>query len=272
MKAEICAETHARIAYTTRLMLDEVKEEIKLALNSGKPCLRPGVLQQNDECTCKELQHVVKCLKKSGGRRHGEETSAGKFQPLAAICHAQRKEEKKQAKSEYKAARKERKKAKTHVKSSSTEGETEEFDPVIVKPQSNKTSYQFSGPLPQHPENVKLVSITQILSPPLTPRKVAVPFHKVEKEVLEQKTTEPEEDAKEHHLEVKGCGQNDAMEPQKSDIELPGKIISSKKNPDILNMGPDVLPSLSDSEFEVVSLPPNIKPVADNPQRKLTLN
>jgi len=269
MKAEICAETHARIAYTMRLMLDEVKEEIKLTLNAGKPCLRPGVLQQNDECTCKELQHVVKCLKKCGGRRHREEASTGKFQPLASICHAQRKEEKKQAKSEYKAARKERKKAKTRVKSSSTEGETEEFDPIIEKTQSNKTSYQFSGPLPQHPENVKLVSITQILSPPLTPRKISAPFLKVEREAFEQKTTEPEkEDAKEHHLEVEawGVGQNDSIQSQKTDIELTGKI-SVKKNPDILNLGPDVLPSLSDSEFEVVSLPPNIKPVAEYPQQ-----
>ena len=33
MKAEICAETTARIAYAVRLMLDDVKDEIRAALD-----------------------------------------------------------------------------------------------------------------------------------------------------------------------------------------------------------------------------------------------
>ena len=263
MKADICAETHAKIAYSVRLMLDDMVDEIKSSINPNKVCPSQG-----EDCCCQNLQHVMKCLKK-----------------CRAICYAQKKEEKKQAKLDHKLSRRERKKegsskyAAKYAKSSSTEGETEFESQTLAAPRSSKTCRHFD--LMHHSQGVELKSIAQIISPPPTPRKASLAGSSLDSIQRFQNITVKENstplislddsptDSKVNPLE--SCREppksvpREVFWPQMCQNPL-SKSSTSKATVAAAAAVDNNLPSLSDSEFEVVSLPQNINQLLEDPK------
>jgi len=107
MKSEICAEVHAKIAYTVRIMLDGMVEEIKASLGAI-----PNAEPNTEVCPCRDPRKCRPCNEKRAAQR--------------MAYYAQKKEEKKLAKMVYKENKKLIRKSKYLVmtKSSGSESET----------------------------------------------------------------------------------------------------------------------------------------------------
>merc|ERR1719383_1711423 len=91
MKAEICAEVHAKVSYSVRIMLDQMSEDLKQSLKTQN-----ASEEISSSCYCRDRKKCYSCKTKRAAQR-------------ASQCLL-KKEEKKQAKLAYSAYKESQKK------------------------------------------------------------------------------------------------------------------------------------------------------------------
>ena len=252
MKYEICAEVHAKVAYSMRIMLDKLREDLKL---SFKPLEPEQTASNNEECFCKDIN---KCNEKLAA--------------LFAMQHAMMKKEKKQSKRANQELKKCNKVRKNFVSESDTDNE-----------KSGEQNFSTNN----LPALLSMYDPTKV--PPVPPRKTS-PLRKLSvtesnlnsnATLASSKSSELLLCNKEHKL-LNGpaepdCEENPAFEDQADkSVQADSSASSAKTGPE--NVLPDdgelqkkeTQLSPSDSEFEVISMPPNINPVSEYARCKIS--
>ena len=244
MKAEICAEVHAKVSYSVRIMLDQMSEDLKQSLKTQN-----ASEEISSSCYCRDRKKCYSCKTKRAAQR-------------ASQCLL-KKEEKKQAKLAYSAYKESQKKHDrfSYLKSSETDEDIESEIPTNQLKLVKSSSKQ-----------VPIISLGALKPQTVTPRKPSEDYI-----ILEQTShnnlvagNEMPQLAKEQPEKVKvasspkeliefekgkSCG-NDPLKVETTDGQEsspPDKFKPKETNP-----------SYSDSEFEVVSIPPSPQIPIDN--------
>ena len=232
MKAEICAEVHAKVAYTVRIMLNQLGEEIKSSLSAAVASSAAGEASATvDVCSCRDARKCRVCLEKRTALRVSNHIMKQEEKRIAKMLY----KENKMAYKESKRLRKNK-----YLKSSGTESET---DKKPVKIQSSCCR-----------------------APPIPPRKVSPP------DVVQPVTveTKPSNSSSSHtvitffeepkiqnssacNLSEGQIKSNNIYESDALLIDLTAK--EAKEEPSMSAPSIEVQPIPSDSEFEVVSMP-----------------
>ncbi|KAI9564368.1 hypothetical protein GHT06_008107 [Daphnia sinensis] len=252
MKAEICAEVHAKVAYSMRIMLDQFHEDLKLSLRSLQ------VPSKEDICFCKEVDSCKE-----------------KYATLCASHHLMTKDEKKRIKRAKKEEKKLNKQQK-NVSESDTDNEknTEaSFTTVNLPIPAQKYDPTKAPPVPPRKTSPKKTSDTSTvssLSDSLSQLNDDVARNK---ELMAHVTDALNMDRQElingsvgtlnieertFQLQVSTEGQNEFATPQGETKESSneGKL-NNQANP--VTETVETVFSPSDSEFEVISMPHNIR-------------
>lgn len=236
MKAEICAEVHAKVSYTLRIMLDQMSEDLKQSLKA--PSANEEV---SNSCYCRDHKKCHSCKTKRAVQR-------------ASQCIL-KKEEKKQAKLAYSAYKESLKKHDRfdYLKSSETDEDNE-----IEIPTSKSKLVKSS------PKQVPIISLGALKPQSVSPRKPIEDYI-----ILEQMTHDisaavdeiPQQVAEQPEKAEVNCPQNNLLEskeerPSNSDLLKVEKPANEEKlTPSHTCKTNAAIPSFSDSEFEVVSFP-----------------
>ena len=252
MKTEICAEVHAKVAYSMRIMLDKFHEDLKSSLQSYHDP-RTG-----DECSCKEL--------KKGSEK------------LSALCCSQNLKAKEETKKRLKRIQQEIKKSnklQKNVSESDTDNEknvdmatptnlitAQKYDPPKVSPPVPPRKSGPSKILVQTADSFETLDIafssetTELNSCNiLTNLTKLLNLDRQEllngsTEILNIEEQSPEYQL--HNSEKEGSS-------QMTTAYLLEKKLENQSTPNALTT--EVF-SPSDSEFEVISMPPNANPVS----------
>jgi ribosomal protein L17 len=256
MKTEICAEVHAKVAYSMRIMLDKFHEDLKSSLQSFHEPI------STDECSCKELN---KCSEK-----------------LVALCGTQNVKAKEETKKRLKRIQQEIKKSnklQKNVSESDTDNEknldttqtnlkpTQKYDPPV----------KVAPPIPPRKSSPSksLVQTTDSLDTPDAARSSNTTDPNLcNKELLAHLTKVLNLDRQELINEPTGPINNEEQSPEfllcnsEPDGNLQMTTTENLLEKKLQNQESPVAQtseifSPSDSEFEVISMPPNANPVSE---------
>lgn len=232
MKAEICAEVHAKVAYTVRIMLDQMGEDIKAsvigAVLSSSSANEATVAAE--VCPCRDPRKCRSCIEKRLVLRQAHRIQKQEEKMLSKMAY-------KESKMAYKESKKLRK--NKFLKSSGTESETDKQTPKQPTPCCT------SRP------------------PPVPPRKILPPD--VVQAMTEVKPSASSQSASVKVAEDKPCElQEEPMQTRGSNIYEPDGCVFDfsvqTKEEEVPSIAPspvkaEAQPCPSDSEFEVVSMP-----------------
>lgn len=244
MKEEICAEVHAKVSYSMRLMLDQLREDVRSSFEQFD-----AQKISKEECFCQELN---KCKKK-----------------LDALCTSHQavlKEERKHTKRELQETKKRNKFFGTSTDSDTDDENCIEasFSPTVSQ-KSNGIKYDLTKTPPVPPRKSSPAVISSSLDVgSVSPNKQITECIK-EPKLLNGPVLESPA-AKEHAI------QSEVIKTfqDKSSVSLGATSTSNlldmtdKKFQSKENLVVETQLSPSDSEFEVISMPPNIKPVVSS--------
>jgi hypothetical protein len=254
MKTEICAEVHAKVAYSMRIMLDKFHEDLKSSFQSYHDS-RTG-----DECSSKELN---KCSEK-----------------LAALCSSQNLKAKEETKKRLKRIQQEIKKSNKLQKNVSESDTDNEKNVDMATPTNLITAQKYDPPKVSPPVPPRKSSPSKILVQTADSSETldiafsseTTELNSCDKELLTNLTkllnldrqellngsTEIlniEEQSPEYQLHNSEKEGNSQM----TNADLLEKKLENQSTPNTLTS--EVF-SPSDSEFEVISMPPNANPVS----------
>lgn len=254
MKEEICAEVHAKVAYSMRIMLDQLREDVKTTfehLEAQKP--------SNEECFCKDLG---KC----------KEKLAELWTSHLTVMKEERKQIKRVIQENKKCNR-----FQANYSESDTDNENSvetsftqqsvtqmpvvmKFDPSKIPPvPPRRTSPLHSLAQATNTSIIDDANTSSVLQP--------VPVCNKEPKLLNGPATEsltvedPVQFGKEKFCQEKSCTSLTAGTTE----ELSGNTHQLQN----LSIAEAQL-SPSDSEFEVISMPPNVNPVSEYGRCKFT--
>ncbi|XP_057370680.1 uncharacterized protein LOC130691721 [Daphnia carinata] len=252
MKAEICAEVHAKVAYSMRIMLDQFHEDLKLSLQSLQVPIK------DDVCFCKEIDSCKE-----------------KYAVLCASHHVMAKEEKKRIKRLKKEEKKINKQQK-NVSESDTDNEknTEvSFTTVNLPVPAQKYDPTKAPPVPPRKTSPKKTSVTSPVSSPSDVLSQLNDDIARNTELLAHITDGLNMDRQElingsvgtlnieehtFELQMSTEGQYEFAMPQGETKEsLKEEKLKNERNP--VTEAVETVFSPSDSEFEVISMPHNIR-------------
>ncbi|XP_046438449.1 RNA polymerase II degradation factor 1-like isoform X3 [Daphnia pulex] len=232
MKTEICAEVHAKVAYSMRIMLDQFHEDLKSSLRSFHEPITA------DECSCKELN---KCSEK-----------------LAALCGSQNLKAKEEKKKRMKRIQQEIKKSNKLQKNNY---ETPKVAPPIPprKSSPSKSLVQTAD----FSDTTDVANSAETTDPTLCNKELLVHLTKLlnldRQELLDgpAETSNIEEQSPEFQLCSSEKDDNSQMASAENSLE---QKLQNQESP--VSQTSEVF-SPSDSEFEVISMPPNVNPVSE---------
>jgi hypothetical protein len=256
MKTEICAEVHAKVAYSMRIMLDQFHEDLKSSLRSFHEPITA------DECSCKELN---KCSEK-----------------LAALCGSQNlkaKEEKKKRMKRIQQEIKKSNKLQKNVSESDTDNEKNmlETTPNKLISAQNYETPKVAPPIPPRKSSPSKILVqtadfsdttdvansAETTDPTLCNKELLVHLTKLlnldRQELLDgpAETSNIEEQSSEFQLCSSQKDENSQMASAENSLE---QKLQNQESP--VSQTSEVF-SPSDSEFEVISMPPNVNPVSE---------
>ncbi len=255
MKTEICAEVHAKVAYSMRIMLDQFHEDLKSSLQSFHEPIT------TDECSCKEFN---KCSEK-----------------LAALYGSQNVKAKEETKKRLKRIQQEIKKSNKLQKNVS-ESDTDNEKNMLETTQNNLISAQNYGspkvapPIPPRKSSpskslVKTADFSdttdvdispETTDPTLCNKELLVHLTKLlnlDRQELLDGPTETS-NIEEQSIEFQLCNsEKDGNSPMASADNLLEQKLQNQESH--VSQTSEVF-SPSDSEFEVISMPPNVNPVS----------
>lgn len=246
MKEEICVEVHAKVAYSMRLMIDQLREDVK---SSFEHLDAPKT--SNDECFCKDL---VKCKEK--------------LAELWASHQTVLKEERKQLKRVVQ----ENKKC-NRFQITSSESDTD-----------NENSIETSFTQQNCPQKPLVVKFDPSKIPPVPPRRTS-PLHNLvqatnSSSIDGANTSTASQSVAVRNKEPKLLNGPAAESPTVEDsVQFENiksyqeessssiTVVTAEKFPNseqqLPNSTVETQLSPSDSEFEVISMPPNINPFSE---------
>ena len=245
MKAELCAEIHAKVAYTMKIMLTGLREEIYETLKAAENKQKSN----NEECYCKNLS---KCKA-----------------TLAALCashHEIANEEKKQEKlkkKKYWLPENKRSRATTASSESDTDNENaNEGDTSSVNIPAQMCESNGFSKIPPIPPRKSRSSQMANLSSDSDTTFVNIMPSQVSLSSREKLLNGPTESEMEERQSIKQTVsiKSDSTVSHPQMANLPKTRGNSIGDPQM---------SPSDSEFEVISMPPN--PVVEHDQRKVDI-
>lgn len=253
MKAEICAEVHAKVAYSMRIMLDQFHEDLKLSLQSLQVPIK-------DVCFCQEVDAREMCK--------------DKYAVLCASHHVMTKEEKKRLKRAKKEEKKINKQQK-NVSESDTDNEknTEASFTTVTHPiPAQKYDPTKAPPVPPRKTSPKKTSVTPPVSSPSDTlsqlsdeisRNTELLVHLTDglnmdrQELINGSIETLNIEERTFQLQVSTDGQNEFATSQGETKEsLNEEKLNNQANP--VSEAVETVFSPSDSEFEVISMPHNI--------------
>lgn len=258
MKTEICAEVHAKVAYSMRIMLDQFHEDLKSSLQSFHEPITA------DECSCKELD---KCSEK-----------------LAVLCGSQNlkgKEEKKKRK--WKRGIQQEIKKSNKLQKNVSESDTDNEKNMLETTPNNLISAQnyetpkVAPPIPprksspskslvqtaEFSDTTDVANSAETTDPSLCNKELLVHLTKLlnldRQELLDgsAETSNIEEQSPEFQLCSSEKDENSQMASAENLLE---QKLQNQESP--VSQTSEVF-SPSDSEFEVISMPPNVNPVSE---------
>jgi len=256
MKTEICAEVHAKVAYSMRIMLDQFHEDLKSSLQSFHEPITA------DECSCKELN---KCSEK-----------------LAALCGSQNVKAKEESKKRLKRIQQEIKKSnklQKNVSDSDTDNEknmentpnnlisAQKNDPPKVAPPIPPRKSSPSKNLVQTADFSERPTLNSDISSEATDsnlcnKELLVHLTKLlnlDRQELLDGLTETLNIEEEPEFQL-GNSEKDGNSQVISADNLLEKKLQNQESP--FSQTREIF-SPSDSEFEVISMPPNINPISE---------
>ena len=233
MKAEMCAEVHAKVSYTVRIMLDQMTEDLKQSLKT-----QTTTDEVANSCYCRDRKKCHSCKTKRAAQR-------------ASQCIL-KKEERKQAKLAYSAYKESLKKHDrfSYLKSSESEEDNESEIPTnqlkLVKCSSKQ---------------VPIISLGALKPQSIAPKKPLEDYIILEQSTHNVSLTENEIPKKAEKVEVT-CPQKKVVifkEGKSSGNDLLKVVTATGQEsaPPRTSKAGEANLSFSDSEFEVVAVPPS---------------